>query len=141
MNQEEMKHWLKRGFYAQKRAAVLEEIISNVREQAQGLSRNKTDASPSSDAGSGNRTELTLLKLADLEEKLIHERCRLAEIITEISGAILLLHDDDLEAVLESRYLLMRTAEQTAEVLHYDVRTVKYKQKRAVEKLCDVWRG
>ena len=141
MQTEEMKHWLKRGFYAQKRSAVLEELISRCREQAQGLSRSRSGSAPPSESGTDNRTEQALLKLADLERRYADEQCRLAEVSVEIAGAIALLEDDDLAAVLESRYLLMRTAEQTAEALHYDVRTVRYKQKRAVEKLCDVWRG
>lgn len=137
MNQEEMKHWLKRGFYAQKRAEVLKDIIANVREQAQNLSRSMTDNAPVSDAGASDRTEQAVAKLAKMESRYVDEQCRLAEISAEIADAIAMLENDDLQAVLESRYLLMRTAEQTAKVLHYDVRTVRYKQKRAVEKLCE----
>lgn len=141
MTHEEMKHWLKRGFYAQKRAEVLKDIIANVREQAQNLSRSRTDNAPASDAGASDRTEQALRELAEMESRYIIEQCRLAGIKAEIAATIATLENDDLQAVLESRYLLMRTAEQTAEALHYDVRTVRYKQKRAVEKLCEVWRG
>ena len=141
MTHEEMKHWLKRGFYAQKRAEVLKDIIANVREQAQNLSRSRTDNAPVSDAGALSRTEQALKELAKMESRYIIEQCRLAGIKAEIAATIAMLENDDLQAVLESRYLLMRTAEQTAEALHYDVRTVRYKQKRAVERLCEVWRG
>ena len=134
MQTEEMKHWLKRGFYAQKRSAVLEELISRCREQAQGLSRSRSGSAPTS--GTDNRTEQALLKLADLERRYADEQCRLAEVSVEIAGAIALLEDDDLAAVLESRYLLMRTAEQTAEALHYHPNTVKGKEKAAIAKLC-----
>lgn len=141
MTHEEMKHWLKRGFYAQKRAEVLKDIIANIREQAQNLSRSRTDNAPVSDAGASDRTEQAVEKLAEMESRYVDEQCRLAEVSAEIADAIAMLENDDLQAVLESRYLLLRTAEQTAEALHYDVRTVRYKQKRAVERLCEVWRG
>lgn len=137
MTQEEMKRWLKRGFYAQKRAEVLKDIIANIREQAQNLSRSRTDTAPASDAGALSRTEQALRELAEMESRYIIEQCRLAGVSAEIAATIATLENDDLQAVLESRYLLMRTAEQTAEALHYDVRTVRYKQKRAVEKLCE----
>lgn len=135
MTHEEMKHWLKRGFYAQKRAEVLKDIIANVREQAQNLSRSR--AAPASDSVALSRTEQALRELAEMESRYIIEQCRLAGVSAEIAATIATLENDDLQAVLESRYLLMRTAEQTAEALHYDVRTVRYKQKRAVEKLCE----
>ena len=141
MTHEEMKHWLKRGFYAQKRAEVLKDIIANIREQAQNLSRSRTDTALASDAGASDRMEQALRELAEMESRYIIEQCRLAGIKAEIAATIATLGNDDLQAVLESRYLLMRTAEQTAEALHYDVRTVRYKQKRAVERLCEVWRG
>lgn len=141
MTQEEMKHWLKRGFYAQKRTEVLKDIIANIREQAQNLSRSRTDTAPASDAVAFSRTEQALRELAEMKSRYIIEQCRLAGIKAEIAATIATLENDDLQAVLESRYLLMRTAEQTAEALHYDVRTVRYKQKRAVERLCEVWRG
>ena len=66
MTHEEMKHWLKRGFYAQKRAEVLKDIIANVREQAQNLSRSMTDNVPVSDAGALSRTEQAVEKLAEM---------------------------------------------------------------------------
>lgn len=137
MTQEEMKHWLKRGFYAQKRAEVLKDIIANIREQAQNLSRSRTNTAPASDAVASDRTEQALRELAEMESRYIIEQCRLAGVSAEIAATIATLENDDLQAVLESRYLLMRTAEQTAEALHYDVRTVRYKQKRAVERLCE----
>lgn len=137
MTHEEMKHWLKRGFYAQKRAEVLKDIIANVREQAQNLSRSRTDTALASDSVALSRTEQALRELAEMESRYIIEQCRLAGVSAEIAATIATLGNDDLQAVLESRYLLMRTAEQTAEALHYDVRTVRYKQKRAVEKLCE----
>lgn len=141
MTHDEMKHWLKRGFYAQKRIEVLKDILANIREQAQNLSRSRSDNAPASDSVALSRTEQALRELAEMKSRYIIEQCRLAEVSAEIADAIAMLENDDLQAVLESRYLLLRTAEQTAEALHYDVRTVRYKQKRAVERLCEVWRG
>lgn len=140
MTHEEMKCWLKRGFYAQKRAEVLKDIIANIREQTQNLSRSRTDTALASDAVALSRTEQALRELAEMESRYIIEQCRLAGIKAEIAATIATLGNDDLQAVLESRYLLMRTAEQTAEALHYDVRTVRYKQKRAVERLCEFFK-
>lgn len=83
-----------------------------------------------------NSTENAYIKLADTELRLEKERAELKKTIDEILQMIKLLHDDDLETVLIHRYLLFHTVEQTAEIMHYSERTVKYKQSVAIKKLC-----
>ena len=85
---------------------------------------------------SENGTENALLKLAELEEKAAAQRVEAVEVLESVQSAVALLRDDDLESVLIHRYLLFETIEQTAEVMHYAPRTVREKQKKAIEKLC-----
>ncbi|MBR2284580.1 MAG: hypothetical protein IJ874_09240 [Ruminococcus sp.] len=139
MTEQEMKHWLKRAFYASKRIKVLESLIQQCRERSQGLSRTGQHNDRGKSDTAKNGTEDALMKLASLIEQYEQEKASLVGIYKEISDTIALLEDDDLQSVLESRYLLFRTVEQTAEDMHYHPRTVRYKQKKAIEKLCRIF--
>lgn len=132
-----MKEWLNRAFYAEKKVKALDELIKQYRERARGLSGNNGNGKGKSDTRT-NGTENALMKLADMEYKYSMQTQELAKVTEEISEAIDLLHDYELETVLIHRYLLFHTIEQTAELMHYSVRTVKRKQKQAIEKLCEV---
>ena len=136
MTETEVRHWLKRAFYAEKRIRVLDSLIQQCRERSQGLSRcgERNDKGKSSTTLNG--TENALMRLASLIEKYEQEKALLVGISLEISDTIALLEDNDLQSVLESRYLLFRTIEQTAEDMNYSVRSVKYKQDKAIKRLC-----
>ena len=136
MTEEELRHWLNRAFYADKKAKALDALAQQCRERAQGLSgcgecndKGKSDTAV-------NGTENALMKLAEIEHKALVLRLECADILSEILTAIWTLKDDDLEAVLMNRYALFYTVEQTAEVMHYSPRTVKLKTKIAIQKLC-----
>lgn len=135
VEQLEIKHWLNRAFYADKKTEVLKMRVQQCRERAQGFSvcyegndRGKTD-------GSKNGTENALMRLADMEMKLTQQIIELLDITDEISEAISKLNDNDLETVLIHRYILFHTIEQTAELMHYTPRTVRRKQAEAIEKM------
>lgn len=56
----------------------------------------------------------------------------------KVRAAINQLEDSDLQSILITRYILHKTNEQAATVLHYAPRTVAEKTKRAIYKLCIV---
>jgi DNA-directed RNA polymerase specialized sigma24 family protein len=136
MTELELKHWLNRAFYADKKAKALDALAQQCRERAQGLTVNWECNDTGKSDSAQNGTENALMKLADIERKALDLRLECANILSETLTAIWKLEDDDLEAVLINRYVLYYTIEQTAEIMNYAPRTVRKKQKQAVEKLC-----
>ena len=132
----ELKQWLNRAFYADKKAKALEMLVSQCRERAQGLSRSGEGNDTGKSDGVKNGTENALMKLAEMEKRFERQKVECVNISDEISKAIEKLHDLDLETVLVHRYLLFHTIEQTAEIMNYSPRAVRHKQKKAIEKLC-----
>lgn len=136
MNELEVRYWLNRAFYADKKAKALEALAEQLRERAQGLSHCGDGNDKGRNDSAKNGTENALMKLAEIEEKIIRLRVECANVMSETLEAIWSLHDDDLEAVLINRYILYYTIEQTAEIMNYHPNTVKGKVKKAVQKLC-----
>lgn len=132
----ELRHWLNRAFYADKKAKALDTLVQQCRERAQGLTANWECNDTGKSDGTENGTENALMRLAEIERKALDLRLECADILTETLTAIWKLEDDDLEAVLINRYVLFYTIEQTAEIMNYAPRTVRKKQKQAIEKLC-----
>lgn len=135
MTETEVRHWLKRAFYAEKRIRVLDSLIQQCRERSQGLSRcgEYNDKGKSSTALNG--TENALMRLADMELEAVALRAEAAEVSSQVWRAIRSLNDIDLETVLIHRYILFHTIEETAELLHYSPETVKRKQSKGIEKM------
>lgn len=131
----QLRHWLNRAFYAEKKVRALEALAEQCRERAQGLSRGSDDNDTGGRSTPENGTENALMKLADMEERARRQREEAICASDEIQRAISTLHDEDLETVLIHRYLLFETIEQVAESIGYDPRTVKRKIRRAIEKL------
>ena len=138
MTQKEIKvrNWLKRAFYAEKKVKALDMLVKKYRTHAERLSRCRECNYTGGMENVSNGTENAFMKLVDMEQKFSDQKKELENISKEISEAIALLHDDELEAVLIHRYLLFHTIEQTAEFMHYSVRTIKNKQNQAIRKLC-----
>ena len=133
-----MKAFLNRAFYADKKIAALNMLIAKTRERAQGLSRSSDGNLKGKSDSNNNSTESALLRLAELEQQAEVQRVYAADVLLEIQQKIALLKDDDFETVLTHRYLLYNTIEQTAELMNYAPRTVRQKQKQAIEKLCQL---
>lgn len=131
----ELKFWLNRAFYANKKAEALTTLVERYRERARGLTANWEGNDTGKSSGSQNGTENALANLLDHEERLLKQINELMKINDEITKAISLLESDDLESVMIHRYLLFHTIEQTAEALNYSVPTVKRKQIAAIKKL------
>lgn len=133
--QFEIKHWLNRAFYADKKVKALEMLLKQHRARAEGFAVccERNDKGKSS--GRKNSTENALIRLADIEQKLQQQIAELSGITAEIVDAVSKLCDNDLETVLIHRYLLFHTVEETAELMNYSSETVKRKQRMAIEKL------
>lgn len=131
----DMRKWLNRAFYADKKAKALGMLVQQCRERAEGLSRASEGNDKGKSDGTENGTENALIKLAEMERKADEQKAEAVNVSAEIQDAITNLHDDDLESILIHRYLLFHTIEETAQLLNYDPRTVKRKTKAAVEKL------
>lgn len=132
----DLRHWLNRAFYADKKAKALDMLVSQCRERATGLVRYSEGNDAGKSGTSKNGTESALMKLAEMEEKAECQKAEAVKVSAEIQDAISMLHDDDLEAVLIHRYLNFLTIEQTAEIMNYHPNTVKAKVKTAVQKIC-----
>jgi DNA-directed RNA polymerase specialized sigma24 family protein len=136
MTELELKHWLNRAFYADKKAKALDALAQQCRERAQGLTVNWECNDTGKSDSAQNGTENALMRLAEIEQKALDLRLECANILSETLAAIWKLEDDDLEAVLRNRYVLYYTIEQTAEIMNYHPNTVKGKVKKAIQKLC-----
>lgn len=133
--EREVKNWLNRAFYADKKIKALEELVLQCRERAESVSVCYECNDRGKSTAAVNGTENALVKLADTEQKLQRQIFELIDIADEISEAISKLNDDDLETVLIHRYILFHTIEETAESMNYGRETVKRKTNQAIEKL------
>lgn len=133
--QLEIKHWLNRAFYADKKVKALEMLLKQHRERAEGAAVCYECNDKGKSSGRKNSTEDALIRLADIEQKLQQQIAELSGITAEIVDAVSKLCDNDLETVLIHRYLLFHTVEETAELMNYSSETVKRKQRMAIEKL------
>ena len=131
----ELKNWLNRAFYADKKVKALEMRIKQCRERAEAVSVCYEGNDKGKSSSSKNGIEEALMRLADTEFKLKSQIFELLDITDEISEAISKLKDDGLETVLIHRYILFHTIEETAEIMNYTPITIKRKQKKAIDKL------
>lgn len=138
MNEEQLliRNWLNRAFYADKKVKALESCVRQCRERTESITVCYEGKDTGSSGSRKNGTEDALIRLADREQKLRDQITERETITDEILDAISKIGEDDLEAVLIHRYILFHTIEETAEMMHYSPRTVRDKQKRAIEKLC-----
>lgn len=135
VRQNEIRDWLNRAFYADKKVKVLEMLLKQCRERAEGAAVCYDGNDKGKSSSSENSTENVLIKLVDTEHKLQQQITGLASISGEIFDAISKINDDDLETVLIHRFLLFHTVEETAEIMNYGRETVKRKTNQAIEKL------
>lgn len=133
MTEKEMRDFLESHFYASKKIKALEDERRQLRMNAVG---GAVSYEGNYTTTHSNGTERILMCLADEEKELDEQILQLKGEQRKVRVLISELHDNDLEAVLIYRYILHHTVEDTAELLHYAVRTVQVKQKKAIRKLC-----
>lgn len=133
----DIKYWLNRAFYADKKIKALEMFLRQCRERAESVSVCCEGNDKGKCSSSKNGTEDAFIKLVDTEQKLQRQIFELLDITNEISEAISKLKDDDLETVLIHRYILFHTIEEAAEMMNYSTETVRRKTNKAIRKLCE----
>lgn len=131
----DIRHWLNRAFYADKKAKALDMLVRQCRERAEGLTRGSECNDKGKSDGTENGTENALMKLAEMERKADEQKAEAVNTSAEIQKAIEKLNDFDLEAVMIHRYLLFHTDKETAELMNYDERTIRRKREKAIKKL------
>lgn len=132
--QKEKKEWLKRAKKANDSVEKWRIRLEHDRELARG--KKGLSGSGTYMNSSANSTEDALIKLAETERKVQEKEAEFARIYDEINSAVRKIEDDDLQMLLDWHYLKFLTWEETACKMHYSVSTVKYKHKKALEKLC-----
>lgn len=124
IEQLEKIEWLNRPYHANNKVNSLlaaKEQNKKLKDIASGGSMEKAEE---------------IIKLIESNENKIDEYVdSVVAMRTEVSQAIEAVNDDDCEAVLNNHYLGYLTWEKTAEVMHYAVRTIKDKHKKALDKI------
>ena len=105
--QPEIKHWLNRAFYADKKVKALKMLLKQHRERAEGFAVCCECNDKGKSSGRKNSTEDALIRLADIEQKLQQQIAELSGITAEIADAVSKLYDNDLERIKSPAMLLL----------------------------------
>lgn len=132
--QNEKIKWLRRAKKANDSVRDWLSRLEHDREQAR-INSNSFSDSGTYGNNSSNSKENILINLAETERRTQKKSAEYVRICDEIASAIEKIEDEDLQAVLTWHYLKFLTWEQTAYKMHYEVRTVKRKHKKALDKL------
>lgn len=124
-------HWLNRAFHAEKAAKAWQAKLERDRSLAERISRSGNGTG----GGQGNSTEDALIRLAQTEAETRERLRELVDIREEISTAIRMVDDSDMQAILVRHYLAYETFEMIADKMHYNESTIRRKHKRALEKI------
>lgn len=135
---EELKLWLNRAYWIDKKITALKSIKLKNKEDTLSLT-----AGYNSDGGScpskGNRQESKVQKMIDSNadiDKLIFQECaKIEPVKAEILKTIVLLENEQLETILIYRYVNREEFDNIANEINYSGRNTYRKHKEAVEKL------
>lgn len=136
LEQMETSAWLNRAFYKDKKVKALRSLLERDRARAQGLALNYEGIDKGHSDGRENGVEAALQICAETSEAYDKALCEYDTIRSEVSLVINGMHDDEMEALLTYRYLEGLPMEEIAERMNYSVRSVKYKHKQALDKVC-----
>lgn len=136
LEQMETSAWLNRAFYKDKKVRALTSLLERDRARAQGLTVNYGGADKGRSDGRENGVEAAMQICAETSEAYDKALCEYNAMRREVSQVINGMRDDELEALLTYRYLEGLPMEEIAERMHYSVRSVKYKHKQALDKVC-----
>lgn len=129
--------WLNRAFRADQKINAL----IAVQEQNKSLACRCT-ASYEHDGGSGgshrNSQEAIIHKICDQSVEIDFLIDHLADVRKEIGDTIATVGDDELQAILNYRYLAYKNMQDIADLMHYDKSTVQRKHKKAIEKILQI---
>lgn len=136
LEQMETSAWLNRAFYKDKKVRALRSLLERDRARAQGLTVNYGGVDKGRSDGRENGVEAAMQICAETSEAYDKALCEYNAMRREVSQVINGMRDDELEALLTYRYLEGLPMEEIAERMHYSVRSVKYKHKQALDKVC-----
>ena len=126
--------WLNRAFYADNKIKALEAV----REKNRALEAKYSISYEHDSSESGkhdNSQERILHEIGDNDLAIKQELDALVGVRTEISQAIKQLNNDELETILNMRYLGYMNMQQIADKLHYDRKTIQRKHIVAIDKI------
>ena len=137
MTEEQLEkiNWLNRAFHAEKNAKAWLAKLERDRSIAERLG---SSLGGGLSGGKSNSTEDALIHLAQTETETRERLHELVGIREEISSAIRNVDDPDMQAILVRHYLAYETFETIADKMHYSIRSIKYKHKAALDKVCIV---
>lgn len=136
LEQMETSAWLNRAFYKDKKVRALRSLLERDRARAQGLTVNYGGVDKGRSDSRENGIEAAMQICAQTEKEYDASLCEYEAIRREVKAVINGLHDDVLETLLTYRYLEGLPMEEIAERMHYSARSVKYKHKQALDKVC-----
>lgn len=136
LEQMETSAWLNRAFYKDKKVRALRSLLERDRARAQGLTVNYVGVDKGRSDSLENGVEAAMQICAETSEAYDKALCEYNAMRREVSQVINGMRDDELEALLTYRYLEGLPMEEIAERMHYSVRSVKYKHKQALDKVC-----
>lgn len=132
--QIEKKEWLNRAKYTENALNALERLREKKRSIAIACGINyENDGSQS--GGGKNGTEIKLMDLAEVEEKIRNAKNELCETYNEVERAINAVDSTELRTVLINHYLNYMSWERTASEMGYSLRSVKYKHLEALDRI------
>lgn len=136
LEQMETSAWLNRAFCKDKKVRALRSLLERDRARAQGLTVNYGGVDKGRSDSRENGVEAAMQICAETSEAYDKALCEYNAMRREVSQVINGMRDDELEALLTYRYLEGLPMEEIAERMHYSVRSVKYKHKQALDKVC-----
>lgn len=134
MTIQEVKDYLKRAYYIDKRIGVLQDEISMLESRLY-----KCTSTYSHVGGSNQPTfEVTLNKIITYRDRMSKEVGELIDIKNSIEHTINMLDDSKSRLIMQQRYMLFRRFEDIAKDLNIDVRQVYRLHKKSLENLSNV---
>lgn len=136
MTEEQMKKilWLNRAFYADNKIKALEAVREKNRSLAVKCSTGYENDGSTSGTHENNHEKI-LHEICDNDIAIKTELNNLIRIRSEIFNAIKSLDNDELETILNMRYLGYMNMQQIADKLHYERKTIQRKHKVALDKM------
>ena len=135
---EELKLWLNRAYWIDKKITALKSIKLENREDTQSLTAGYNSdggSCPSKDNGQEHRLQKMIDSNIDTDKLILQECEKIEPVKAEILDTIMLLQDEQLETILIYRYVNREEYESIAEKIRYSERNTYRKHKEAVEKL------
>ncbi|MCQ2464370.1 MAG: DUF1492 domain-containing protein [Oscillospiraceae bacterium] len=126
--------YLNRAFHADNKIKALEAT----RKQNKSIAERCTASYENSGGSSGshdNSQERILHQICDDDMKITQMFHDLVECRRDIQNAIACVQNDELETILNMRYLAYMSVQQIADELHYDKRTILRKHLKAIDQI------